>query len=336
MARVFEFEPFRLDEAERTLHWGGRSVSLTPKTFDVLLVLLTNAKRLVDKNTLLQTVWGDVHVEDAVLARAISDLRKALGQTDSQVWIETVPKFGYRFVAEVRVIGPQQEPVPASRWRRWVWPAAALVACGLLVMMIGWGTSPFSQNIHSLAILPFQAVGAAGDQAVLRVGLADALITRLSRLDGLAVRPLSTVRRFERDPGDPIQAGQELRADAVLEGTLQLADGSARASIRLIRTLTGCSSWKIHWPNRWSPKSRYCSTRSSAATSLPARLRRTVKLTACTSTAGTNGASGRTKGLKRGRNFSAKRSIAIPLMGAPMLAWRIAICFLVFSPTIPR
>ncbi|HLG97084.1 MAG TPA: winged helix-turn-helix domain-containing protein [Bryobacteraceae bacterium] len=243
MARVFEFEPFRLDEAERTLHWGGRSVSLTPKTFDVLLVLLTNAKRLVDKNTLLQTVWGDVHVEDAVLARAISDLRKALGQTDSQVWIETVPKFGYRFVAEVRVIGPQQEPVPASRWRRWVWPAAALVACGLLVMMIGWGTSPFSQNIHSLAILPFQAVGAAGDQAVLRVGLADALITRLSRLDGLAVRPLSTVRRFERDPGDPIQAGQELRADAVLEGTLQLADGSARASIRLIRTSDGKTLW---------------------------------------------------------------------------------------------
>lgn len=77
-------------------------------------MLLGSGNTLVEKDTLLRMVWGDVHVDEAVLARAISDLRKALGQTERQEWIETVPKFGYRFAAEVHA--PRME-APGKRAR---------------------------------------------------------------------------------------------------------------------------------------------------------------------------------------------------------------------------
>jgi len=251
MPRILEFGPFRLDEAERTLSRDGASVNLAPKAFDVLLVLVANANRLVEKSRLLQQVWGDVHVDEAVLTRAISDLRKALGQTSDQIWIETVPKFGYRFTAQVHAPKGGEAATRAAGWRRLAWTAAFLLAGGLLAIMIGWGTSRSNeQTVRSLVVLPFQAVGESGDKDALRVGLADALITRLSRLEGLIVRPLSAVRRFEREPMDAAGAAQELRADAVVEGTLQFGDGEVRASVRLVRAGDGKAIWAETFESR--------------------------------------------------------------------------------------
>ena len=240
---TFTFGPFQLEEQERTLQRDGIGISLTPKTFDVLLVLLKNRNSLVEKSRLLSAVWGDVHVDDAVLTRAISDLRKALGQTEEQVWIETVPKFGYRFAGEVHVDGGAKVAAIGKRWPRWGWAAAIAVATLLLASLIGWGTITTGESIHQLVVLPFQPVGGPPGAQALGVGLADALITRLSNLQGLIVRPLSAVRRFEQGPIDSLQAAQQLHADAVLEGTLQFGDGSVRASIRLIRATDGQALW---------------------------------------------------------------------------------------------
>jgi DNA-binding winged helix-turn-helix (wHTH) protein/TolB-like protein len=243
MARIIELGPFRLDEAERTLRCNGVAVNVTPKAFDVLLLLVSNAGKLVEKSKLLGTIWGDVHVDEAVLTRAISDLRKALGQAGDQVWIETIPKFGYRFVGQVQFQDGEETP-PARGWRFKSARIPVAVGFFLLAILIGWGTSRSTgQGIRYLAVLPFQAVGHASDKDPLRVGLADALITRLSNLDGLIVRPLSIVRRYEREPADPLRAAQDLRADAVLEGTLQFNDDSVRANVRLIRASDGKALW---------------------------------------------------------------------------------------------
>jgi len=243
MARFFEFGDFRLNDRERTLLRAGVPVKLTPKAFDVLRVLLANGNTLVEKSALLSAVWGDVHVDEAVLARAISDLRKALGQTGSQEWIETVPKFGYRFVGEV--LGGQLEPAAGAslpRSRR-VWPLAAVVSIVVVAILLAWGATRPGRRVHRLAVLPFQVVGGPARDGALGVGLADALITRLSNLDGLVVRPLSSVRRYEQEMTDPMQAARQLDADAVLEGTVQFSEGSVRAGIRLIRALDGQALW---------------------------------------------------------------------------------------------
>jgi Tol biopolymer transport system component/DNA-binding winged helix-turn-helix (wHTH) protein len=102
--RVWEFGPFRLDEAERRLLRNGGPVGLTPKVFDTLLVLLERSGHLVEKNELMEKLWPDTFVEESALTRNISDLRKALG---AERYVETVPKRGYRFVAPVREVAAE-------------------------------------------------------------------------------------------------------------------------------------------------------------------------------------------------------------------------------------
>src|SRR5579864_7692509 len=101
--QAYEFGVFRLDPAERTLLRGGEPVALTPKVFDTIVFLVENAGRLITKDEFMKQVWADAFVEEATLAQSVSQLRKALGNSEV---IETVPKKGYRFSGAVRKIEP--------------------------------------------------------------------------------------------------------------------------------------------------------------------------------------------------------------------------------------
>src|SRR5262245_46238708 len=102
---IYEFGPFRLDEAEHLLLRDGEAVPLTPKAFDLLIALVERHGRLLEKDELLRKVWPSTFVEEANLASNISLLRKALGDGENgQRYIETAPKRGYRFVADVREV----------------------------------------------------------------------------------------------------------------------------------------------------------------------------------------------------------------------------------------
>ncbi|MBK9316930.1 MAG: transcriptional regulator [Acidobacteria bacterium] len=100
---LYEFGPFRLDAAEHLLLRDGEAVPLTPKSFDLLLALVKRHGHLLEKDELMKLVWPDTFVEEANLSSNISLIRKALGDGENgQRFIETVPKRGYRFVADVR------------------------------------------------------------------------------------------------------------------------------------------------------------------------------------------------------------------------------------------
>ncbi len=100
---LYEFGPFRLDAAERLLSRDGEAVPLSPRAFDLLLTLVERHGRLVEKEELMKLVWRGAFVEEANLSYTISLIRKALGEgAAAQQYIETVPKHGYRFAAEVR------------------------------------------------------------------------------------------------------------------------------------------------------------------------------------------------------------------------------------------
>jgi TolB-like protein/DNA-binding winged helix-turn-helix (wHTH) protein/Tfp pilus assembly protein PilF len=102
-AMYYEFGPFRLDVSEKLLLRDGQAMPLAPKVFDTLVVLVEGNGHLIAKDELMKQLWPDTFVEEATLARNISDLRKALGESPSgQKYIETVPKRGYRFIAVVR------------------------------------------------------------------------------------------------------------------------------------------------------------------------------------------------------------------------------------------
>jgi Tol biopolymer transport system component/DNA-binding winged helix-turn-helix (wHTH) protein len=99
----YEFGPFRLDPSEHMLVRDGQVVPLTPKTFELLRVLVQNSGHLVGKDTLLSEIWPDNFVEEGALNRSISIIRKALRDGVEQKYIETVPKRGYRFIAPVTI-----------------------------------------------------------------------------------------------------------------------------------------------------------------------------------------------------------------------------------------
>ena len=110
--RFYSFGAFRIDVTERVLFGERGTVPLTPKVFDTLLLLVENNSHVLGKQELIERIWPDSFVEDNNLAQNISILRKALGQSPGgQDYIQTVPKRGYRFVAEVREDWEEGAPV---------------------------------------------------------------------------------------------------------------------------------------------------------------------------------------------------------------------------------
>ncbi len=110
ISHCYEFGAFRIDPAERLLFSGETVISLTPKVFDTLLILVQNFGHVLGKEELMKQVWPDSFVEENNLAQNISILRKMLGEyAEGLKYIETVPKRGYRFVAQVRKVGGDDE-----------------------------------------------------------------------------------------------------------------------------------------------------------------------------------------------------------------------------------
>jgi len=122
---LYEFGAFRLDPPQRLLLRGEEHVHLPPMVFDLLLFLVQRSGQLVKKEEIINHLWPNTNVEEGNLTNNISILRKELGDTEK--YIETIPKHGYRFVANVRVVHavgaahipetPQAQVYPRKRQR---------------------------------------------------------------------------------------------------------------------------------------------------------------------------------------------------------------------------
>ncbi|MFN7926839.1 MAG: winged helix-turn-helix domain-containing protein [Blastocatellia bacterium] len=110
VSHLYEFGPYCLDPLERILTCEGKAIPLAPKVLDTLLVLVENQGRVMEKDELLKTLWPDTCVEESNLTTYVSQLRKALNETgEGQSYIETIPRRGYRFVADVKMTQPAFE-----------------------------------------------------------------------------------------------------------------------------------------------------------------------------------------------------------------------------------
>src|SRR3989454_3731342 len=116
LRHLYEFGPFRLDATERLLLRDEHHIPLTPKAFETLLVLVEHGGHVIDKDELMKKVWPDTFVEEVNLAKNVSRLRKILDAEQSEHYIETIPKRGYRFVAGIREIWAEDPgPIGAQR-----------------------------------------------------------------------------------------------------------------------------------------------------------------------------------------------------------------------------
>ena len=205
---AFRFGPFRLDRGRRVLWRGEALVEVAPRALDLLVALVERAGDVITKDELMQRVWPDTFVEEANLSVNVSALRKALGTgQDGHSYIQTVPRRGYRFV----VPPSDSERKPSSR--------------------------------PSIAVLPFRDLAPGAGDEYLGVGTSVALISRLSRLSGIVVRPTSAILKYVDAPADPREAGRELRVDAVVEGTVQRSGKRARVTVHLVRVDEDGTAW---------------------------------------------------------------------------------------------
>jgi TolB-like protein/DNA-binding winged helix-turn-helix (wHTH) protein/Flp pilus assembly protein TadD len=267
VAQVYEFDGFRLDAHDLLLEREGEPVHVPRKALELLVLLVRDSGRVVDKETLFAALWPDTVVEEANLTQNVYVLRKALGARPGQTpYIETVPRRGYRFLAEVcagewqpaapalpapaceespPAAPPCAPPAPAverrgrRRHRRHAL-AALLGLCVLAAAALGWLSARKESRrearpLKSIAILPFRTVGGASDDGHLGLGMTDTLITRLSALKQLSVRPTSAVAKYSAAGTDPLAAGRELGVDAVMDGTVQREGNSVRVTVRLVR-----------------------------------------------------------------------------------------------------
>ena len=237
---------------EQRLLRDGEAVPLTLKAFELLRVLVENQGHLLGKDELLRRVWPDAVVEENNLTVTISALRKALdeGPNDRQ-YIETVPRRGYRFVADLRVLEDETPATPTMtapdverpRSRafglRAVLLVATLVAAATFVWAWRRSRAP-AAPVRSMAVLPFRSL--THDSEYLGLGMADALITRLGRTK-LLVRSTGAVQKYTAPDLDPVAAGRDLRVESVLEGSIQTADDRLRTTVRLLRVSDGSTLW---------------------------------------------------------------------------------------------
>ena len=248
---VYGFGPFVLDTVERRLTRDDAPVALAGKAFEALEVLVAAGGRLVPREALYEQLWPDIVVEERTLTVHVSTLRKILSGDGDIDYIETVPRAGYRLAVPVRALPTPEEPVnPASTRRRFLLPAtfaALLVAILALAVLLYEDRAPTVASrtgtpAVTLAVLPFAALDLPEDDRFLGLGIADAVITQLSGLPRLGVRPTSAVLKVAAD-ADPGAMGSSLLVTDVLEGAIQRDGDRLRISVRLVDTETGTARW---------------------------------------------------------------------------------------------
>jgi DNA-binding winged helix-turn-helix (wHTH) protein/TolB-like protein/Tfp pilus assembly protein PilF len=264
-APYLEIPGFVIDVRRRLLlrRETGDALAINAKAFDTLLYLAQHPGDVLDKDTLLAALWPGVVVEENSLAQNISALRHALGESHGENrYIATVPRRGYQFVAVVGTLnelpasppaeaatknpGPLGPPARRRRSDRWMPWALALVVAAVGTWFIwrsGERGHSASSAAQALAVLPFKPLVLAERDESLELGMTESLIARLSALDGIVVKPLSSVRRYAEPEQDPLAAGMALNAEVVLDGTLQHRDGRLRVTARLLNVKDGQQIW---------------------------------------------------------------------------------------------
>jgi TolB-like protein/Flp pilus assembly protein TadD len=225
--QVYEFSLFRLDAHDRVLMRGDRTIHLTEKVFNILLLLVERSGHLVSKEELMERIWPDSVVEENNLTVSMSALRKALGETRGGVqYIETVAKRGYRFVADVRGVKDgrvelEQESEVYAKPKADASSAAPI----------------------TLAVLPLLNVSDDANLEYLSDGITESIINSLSKLPQLKVLARTTMFRFKGPDIDPLGVGRQLDAQALLAGRILQINSELIIKLELINIKEGSQIW---------------------------------------------------------------------------------------------
>ena len=270
------FGIFEADLRTGELRKRGERVRLQEQPFHVLAVLLLRPGELVTRDELRGGLWNvDTFVDfEHGLNKAINKIREALGDSaESPRFVETVPRRGYRFIADVAVVDVESAPpdtdAPSAgadpltpddrepseiaertippRGRRWQ-QTLTITGCGLAlasVILVGWllqsrGPSP---TIRSLAVLPLENLSGDASQEYFADGMTDQLIATLGQISALRVISRTSVMGYKGARKPLPQIARELNVDAVIEGSILRSGGRVRITAQLIDAAVDKHLW---------------------------------------------------------------------------------------------
>ncbi len=266
--QLLEFGPYRLDLEQRLLLRDQQPISLSPKAFDLLLVLVQHRGQVVLKDDLMKLIWPDTFVEESNLGQHVFQLRKALGdRSQDSSYILTVPGRGYRFIPEVRTLPGEESLVVGTHSRAHVvvetrTHLALRIVVLLLVLATGSvlghrayqaqqarksaQTLPQEATIRarrSVAVLGFRDLSGRPEDAWLSTALAEMLNTELAAGEKLRLVPGEDVARTRLDLRLPdaeslskdtlARVRKSLDTDVVVLGSYTSLGGKSKGSIRV-------------------------------------------------------------------------------------------------------
>ena len=258
----YDFGPFRIDPLKRRLLRGEEMIRLTPKAFDLLLVLVEESGKTIEKDVLLDRVWAGTAVEENNLNQNITALRKSLGDSrqDSQ-YIATIPGIGYRFVAEVRRVeeegftqrrrdaaeaAAKEEPIKEvrrpSRVLRYALPVVIILLLAALAVGL-YRREPPQPAMSSIMVLPLENISGDASEEYFADGMTDALIGDLAKISGLHVISRTSSMHYKGTKKSLPEIAREIKVDAIVEGTVQRSGDRVVVRTQLIHAPTDRHLW---------------------------------------------------------------------------------------------
>lgn len=280
--KIYEFGEYRLDLHQKQLLQEGENIPLPPKVFELLTVLVENHGKLVSRDELMETVWRETFVEESSLRFCIHSLRKALNTKNGKTnFIETVPKRGYRFNAEVKIFSSEErqvfspddnlnengeikQPLIDESSKTAQIPARSsfqhkfeqisrlqvllvtILALSFSVILVFIGYNFYfstSQNSFRKQTLLVLPFKPSSESKINELGLADELISALSQIKHLKVFPIEEIGFSASQSNDLSTAKRKLKADFVLEGSYRVENENVRIITRLLRSVDDEILW---------------------------------------------------------------------------------------------
>ena len=266
---VLRFSVFEVDLRTGELHKQGLKVKLHGQPFQVLALLLERPGELVTREEIREKLWpGDTFIDfEHSVNSSIKRLREALGDDPAAPrFIETLPRHGYRFIAQVdggamqefslpiTGSGAIQESPPRRNWvvalagSLLVAVVAALFALNIAglrdrVLRSGRAVREPPLQIQSIAVLPFENLSHDPEQEYFADGMTEELITNLGKFSALRVISRTSVMQYKRTQKPLPQIARELNVDAIVEGTVQRSENRMRITANLLHAPSDRHLW---------------------------------------------------------------------------------------------
>ncbi len=270
---AYKIADWEVDPAACLVSRDGKSVHLEPKVMDLLVFLVKQPDQVLSRDELLEEVWPGVVVSDEALTNAIIKLRKAFNDSARNPrFIETLPKRGYRLIAEVQSISAPAESAELNQTRnapttqtasvperpgpgnvRWL-PGILVVIVAVVIggyLLSGRIIEPAAESTPmmeepekpSIAVLPFMNIGNEMEDSYFSDGITDDLITDLSNLSGLFVISRNSTFQYRNRSVDIKEVARKLGVRYVLEGSVRRSGNRVRVNTQLIDGNSGGQLW---------------------------------------------------------------------------------------------